>query len=136
MADDLAQETFVRAYRRIDTLKNTAQFSSWLYRIAYRSFLSEIRKKKLALSEDIDQHGPEDQGRPQSQSMQLQLDLEQAMGLCSETERAAIALCYAKGMSHQEAAQIMDVPLGTVKTHIARGKEKMRSRLTAWEGRV
>ncbi len=65
----------------------------------------------------------------------LVLDLERAMAGLTEAERAAIDLCYKKDMSHQEAAFVLDCPVGTVKTHILRGKEKLRRLLSAWAGR-
>ena len=60
----------------------------------------------------------------------LRLDLTEALESLSSSERAAVVLCCQNGLSHEEAAQVLDCPLGTVKTNILRGKEKLRRRLT------
>jgi RNA polymerase sigma factor (sigma-70 family) len=132
-ADDLAQETFLRAYLKLHTFRGESSLASWLYRVAYNVFLAEIRRRPPlrapagALSE------PE---TPRPREAALLLDLERAMSGLSEAERAAIDLCYKKDLSHQEAAYVLDCPVGTVKTHVLRGKEKLRRLLAPWAGKV
>jgi RNA polymerase sigma-70 factor (ECF subfamily) len=63
------------------------------------------------------------------------VDLERAMACLSDGERAAIAACYYADLSHEEAAQALGIPVGTVKTHVLRGKAKLKARLTAKESR-
>ena len=136
LADDLAQETFLQAYRKLPTFTgNAGQFKSWLYSIAYREFLQQRRsatrytdivtdyKQQFAiLHECYEQLSTE------------QLDLEQAMAKLDSGERAAISLCHSYGFSHAEAAAILELPVGTIKSRILRGKEKLRELLRETRG--
>jgi RNA polymerase sigma-70 factor, ECF subfamily len=137
LADDLAQETFLLAYRNLNSFRQEARFSTWLYRIAYNAFLADARKmKELPLPEDADadSFGPVDatEGRGVARSAALSIDLERAMSVLSDAERAAIVQCYHNDLTHEEAAVVLGCPVGTVKTHILRAKEKLRTRLGAW----
>ena len=62
----------------------------------------------------------------------LRLDMERALAVLTEGERAAIVQCYHNDLSHEEAAYVLDCPVGTIKTHILRGKAKLKARLAAW----
>lgn len=130
LADDLAQETFLRAYKNIGSYRGDAQFSTWLYRIAYNAFQSEARRRKEQVGLDEEQLAREPE--PRAPNLPLQQDLAAAMNKLPESERTAITLCCQTGMSHEEAAHVLDLPLGTVKTNVLRGKEKLRSLLSAW----
>jgi RNA polymerase sigma factor (sigma-70 family) len=136
-ADDLAQETFLLAYRNLKSFRQEAKFSTWLYRIAYNVFLADARKiKELPMPDDPDGETSEvpDTTTPESMSRQaaLSIDLERAMVVLSEAERAAIVQCYHNDLSHEEAALVLGCPVGTVKTHILRAKQKLKARLGAW----
>jgi RNA polymerase sigma-70 factor (ECF subfamily) len=67
----------------------------------------------------------DDRVAPQSDPA-LKLDLEKALALLRPPERSALTLCFALGMPHEEAAEVMKVPLGTLKSHVARGREKLK----------
>jgi RNA polymerase sigma factor (sigma-70 family) len=67
-----------------------------------------------------------------SHTVALSLDLQRALAQLSDAERQAIVLCHGAELSHAEAAQVLGWPLGTVKTHVLRGKEKLRASLAAW----
>lgn len=136
-ADDLAQETFLLAYRNLKSFRQEARFSTWLYRIAYNVFLADARKiKELPLPEEADADAmlpPEAEPAPSlSRQAALGIDLERAMRTLSEAERAAIVQCYHNDLSHEEAALVLGCPVGTVKTHILRAKQKLKTRLGAW----
>jgi RNA polymerase sigma factor (sigma-70 family) len=129
LADDLAQETFIEAYRKIGQF-GRGSFFGWLCAIAYSRYLMEARKKKLE---------PLDEGRdmadlaPEPETASLaRLDLEKAMGRLSPAQRAALTLCFALGFSHEEAATALDVPLGTLKSNVNRGREKLAAMLGVW----
>ena len=62
----------------------------------------------------------------------LAMDMQRAMAVLSDAERAAIVQCYHNDLSHEEAAQVLNCPVGTVKTHILRAKQKLKTRLAAW----
>ena len=137
-ADDLAQEAFLLAYRNLKSFRQEAKFSTWLYRIAYNVFLADARKmKELPLPEDADADTlPTLEASPAgslSHRAALDIDLERAMRGLSEAERAAIVQCYHNDLSHEEAALVLGCPVGTVKTHILRAKQKLKARLAAWD---
>jgi RNA polymerase sigma-70 factor (ECF subfamily) len=131
-ADDLAQETFLRAYRRLPSYQQRGSFGSWLFALSYRAFLSDKRRghwtREVAADESASAavgHGPD-----------AVLDIANAMASLRPEERAALSLCAQHGLSHEEAAQVLGFPVGTVKTHILRGKAKLRSPLAAYASRV
>jgi RNA polymerase sigma-70 factor (ECF subfamily) len=121
-ADDLAQETFLMAYRKLHTLKSTGSFVSWLHTIAYRQFLQFTRKhaRQQVMAE------PPEQSIDTRQAVDAEILLPRLMGLVSTGERACLTLAYAAGMSHPEIVEITGMRLGTVKSHIQRGKQKLQ----------
>ncbi|BDU19002.1 RNA polymerase sigma factor [Dyella sp. GSA-30] len=128
-ADDLAQETFMLAWRKLDQFRGEARFSSWLYRIAYTCFLQTRRSP-------VRHDGVDDETMEQLSAttggMDLRLDLERAMQRLSAAEQAVLLHCVQLGLSHEEAAYVLAMPLGTVKTHATRGKAKLKTWLAAW----
>jgi RNA polymerase sigma factor (sigma-70 family) len=130
LADDLGQETFLRAYKNIRSFRGEARFSTWLYRIAYNCFREEARKRKELVG--IDETQLEAEPDPQSVDPALKHDLMHALQLLPLHERSAILLCCQNGLSHNEAARVLDIPLGTVKTNVLRGREKLKKLLAAW----
>jgi len=130
LADDLGQETFLRAYKNIRSFRGEARFSTWLYRIAYNCFREEARKRKELVG--IDETRLEAEPDPQSVDPALKHDLMHALQLLPLHERSAILLCCQNGLSHNEAARVLDIPLGTVKTNVLRGREKLKKLLAAW----
>ena len=142
LADDLAQETFILAWRHLGSFRQEARFSTWLYRIATNCWLAHNRKRREELLGDrIDAVADgDDDTMPHIDDIQadhargatLKLDLERAMGALSEAERAAIVQCYHNDLTHEEAAYVLDCPIGTVKTHVLRGKQKLKAALAAY----
>jgi RNA polymerase sigma-70 factor (ECF subfamily) len=144
LADDLAQETFVLAWRNLKSFRQEAKFSTWLYRIATNCWLADARKRKEELlgDRDADVAGEEDDeavahglfgGESElERSATLQVDLARAMAVLSEGERAAIVQCYHNDLTHEEAAYVLGCPVGTVKTHVLRAKQKLKVALAAW----
>jgi len=130
LADDVAQETFLRAYQRIGTYRSEGGFDSWLFSIAYRAFASEKRRRHWS-AEEL-KEAPEAVEPDVRQANEAATDIARAMRQLREPERACLSLCYQWGMSHQEMADVLDYPVGTVKTHIARGKEKLRAHLSSY----
>lgn len=130
LADDLAQEAFLRAYKNIRSFRGEAKFSTWLYRIAYNCFREEARKRKELVG--IDERKLEAEQDPQTVDPALKHDLMHALQLLPLNERSAILLCCQNGLSHDEAARVLEIPLGTVKTNVLRGREKLKRSLAAW----
>jgi RNA polymerase sigma factor (sigma-70 family) len=126
-ADDLAQECFLQAWRKLEQFRFESKFSTWLYRIAYTCFLQSHRAKppeEMAMPDDLALHEASEE-----QNHGLVIDLQKAMAQLAVGERDAIMHCYHMDLSHEEAAQVLAMPLGTVKSHIQRGKEKLRALL-------
>jgi len=121
-ADDLAQDTFLLAYRKLHTLKSGAGLKSWLHSIAYRQFLQHGRKhaRQKVMSE------PPEQGHDPRQAVDAEILAPMLMARVNEHERACLTLAYAAGMSHPEICEITGLKLGTVKSHITRGKQKLQ----------
>ncbi len=130
LADDLAQETFLRAYKHLRSFRGEAKFSTWLYRIAYNCFREEARKRKELVG--IDETLLATQIDPQTSDPALKHDLMHALQLLPLAERSAILLCCQNGLSHDEAARVLEIPLGTVKTNVLRGREKLKKLLAGW----
>ena len=127
VADDLAQETFITAFEKLGAYKGSGSFSAWLFRIAYNRFLMHYRAAKRR--EQVNQ------SYSNEQSLRVnffdgisdeQLDLELALQKLKPEQAAAISLCHSFGYSHSEAAEILSLPIGTVKTNILRGKDHLR----------
>jgi len=142
LADDLAQETFVLAWRNLKSFRQEARFSTWLYRIATNCWLADARKRKETLLGDADADvagdGDEggvagDGGAPDhARGAALRIDMERAMAVLSEAESNEIVQSYHKDLSHEEAAFVLGCPVGTVKTHVHRAKQKLKAALASW----
>ena len=113
LAEDLAQDAFIRAFQKIGSFTGKGSFKSWLCSIAYNEFLERFKG-------DADEsEAPRDMGSV--------VDLDRALATLKEDERTAIVLCFSCGMSHSEAAEATGMPLGTVKSHVNRGREKLKA---------
>jgi RNA polymerase sigma-70 factor (ECF subfamily) len=145
LADDLAQDTFVLAWRNLKSFRQEARFSTWLYRIATNCWLAHTRKRREELLGDRDteiaDEDPDEEALPggaggdHAAEAPMKIDLERALARLSEGERAAIVQCYPHDLSHEEAAYVLGCPVGTVKTHVLRGKQKLKIALAAWAPR-
>jgi RNA polymerase sigma-70 factor (ECF subfamily) len=141
LADDLAQETFVLAWRNLGSFRQEARFSTWLYRIATNCWLAHGRKRREELLGDRDAQVPDDEGTADesaepgdhARAASLRIDMERALATLSEAERAAIVQCYHNDLSHEEAAYVLDCPVGTVKTHVFRARQKLKLALAAYQ---
>jgi RNA polymerase sigma factor (sigma-70 family) len=130
LADDLAQESFVKAWRSIGEFRGEASFRTWMYRIAYRTFLSEIRRNEPQ-TEEIEEHHIV--GHDAHEDREFMHDFDAAMAELSSAQRDAIHFALQRGFSHPEIAAIMELPIGTVKTHILRGRAKLQELLAHWQ---
>ena len=130
LADDLAQETFLKAWRKLSTFRGTAKFSTWLFGVACNEIRGAARKRKELSLEEMDAPRPEATSPAASTGSHLRLDLTEALKVLSSNERAAVLLCCQNGLSHEEAAQVLDCPLGTLKTNVLRGREKLKRQLS------
>lgn len=125
-ADDLAQEAFVRAYRSLGDFRGEASFRSWLYRIAYHSFLNDERARHAHTEFDEAVHSPIIDGAERRDDL---TDIERALARLTLRQQAVFDLHYRKGMAHNEIASALQVPLGTVKSDLTRGCARLRELL-------
>jgi RNA polymerase sigma-70 factor (ECF subfamily) len=123
-ADDLAQETFLRAWRRAGHYRGEGRYGAWLMRIAWTQFLAAHRAG--GRREAREATGPPEAAGDDPDAA---IDLERALAGLGERERAAALLCFGEGCSHGEAAAIMELPLGTLKSLVARARAGLIERL-------
>ncbi len=122
-SDDLAQETFLTAWTKASAFTGEGRYKGWLMRIAWRTFLMDARGRSRRLPE----HKGTGEAAEQADRSDAERDLivEDALSRLKEEDRAAVVLCLVLGHSHSEAARILDMPLGSVKTRVARGSAKL-----------
>ena len=131
LADDLAQETFLTAYRGLARYRGESAFPTWLLGIAHNHWRNARRRQRDHVALDADENAHPTVPAP-TRTTDLRHDLAAALGRLSPDEQTAVHLCYQQGLSHSEIAAVLDWPLGTVKTHLARGKDKLRQLLAVW----
>ncbi len=122
-ADELAQDTFLRAWIRAGDYRGSGSYAGWLYRIAWHLFLDQQRANNRRLARETHHAVGPDQAEPDAESM---IDAQRLLGLLDERSRAALLLCDGYGWSHSKAAAMLDIPLGTLKSLIGRAKLRLR----------
>lgn len=129
LADDLAQEAFIRAWQKLSTLRAPGAFGGWLRRIAVNVFLGHIRRSNPPIidSEAVNLTDVENGHRA------IHIDLENALARLKAEERICIVLAYGERMSHSEICSALAWPLGTVKSHISRGASRLRRLLKDYQ---
>lgn len=145
LAEDLAQEAFVRAFDRLEQYDPDYKFSSWLFKIAHNLTIDHLRKKEL---DTVSIHGAPDATTPDEQeatavtlesrderpderfeSQELGGEIEAAIDQLRPEYREAVLLRHVQGRPYREIADIMDLPLGTVKTYIHRARNELQEKL-------
>lgn len=123
-ADDVAQEVFVKAWRQRGQWRGDGVYRAWLMRIAWTSFATwhSARKRRAGEGEDLPDLG----AWPEAETA---IDVARAMAALDPRARAAAQLCFAEGCSHAEAATILELPLGTLKSLVARAKAQLAAAL-------
>lgn len=131
-ADDLAQEAFVRAWQRAADYRGQGSYAAWLMGIGWRLFLDQRRtaqrRQALAAGEESDRSVDPSAGSDAA------IDADRLLARLSVQERAALTLCFGHGWSHEEAARIMNVPLGTLKSFVLRGRAKAQRMIAEGSG--
>ncbi len=133
LADDLSQDAFLAAWQSIGTFRGESSFGTWICRIAARLYVKRWRydARHVLMAET-----PEPEGAASHEgASNARLDLDEAMVLLSAAERLCVSLCHGAGMSHSEAAEVLKSPLGTVKSHVKRGLDKLKVHLDPQGGR-
>jgi RNA polymerase sigma-70 factor, ECF subfamily len=140
-AEDIAQEAFIRAYVNIHTYDTNKKFSTWLYRIATNLSIDRIRKKKPDYFLDAEVSGTDgltmysqiasDTALPEDEleTREIQQEIQKEILKLPEKYRTVIVLKYIDELSLLEISEILNIPIGTVKTRIHRGREALRKQL-------
>ena len=143
VAEELAQETFVKAWKALARFDPERKFSSWIFKIAHNAALDALRRRKdEALSLDApfgDQEAPRElPADPRAEDPLERLTfrdagraLEEALGGLRVEYREILLLRFAEGLSYEEIAEVTGSPLGTVKVHIFRGRQELARRMRA-----
>lgn len=134
LSDDLAQETFLKAYLNVRSFRGVAKFSTWLYRIAYNEFCSWQRKTQheASLPDGLDENfdadyydASGDQCYSATDSVDTHIDVWRSMHVLSDTERTLVTLFYIQDYPLKKIMEITGLPEGTVKSYLSRAKAKL-----------
>jgi RNA polymerase sigma-70 factor (ECF subfamily) len=133
-ADDAAQDAFLTAFEQIAEFRGEGAFRTWVSRIAARAWARRWRREsRVDLTADPGELAPAELAAHAAAADQ-RIDLDEALKALSPAERVCVSLCYGAGLSHGEAAAALNAPLGTVKSHVKRGLDKLRQRLSPDDG--
>ena len=125
LSDDLAQETFIKAYIELRSFRGMSRFSTWLFRIGYNEFYSHKRSQHPTSSIE---NAPESPSMP-IDSSEISMDVKTAMAQLNETERTVVTLFYINDMPIKQIAAITGINQSTLRSHLHRAKEKMAKTL-------
>lgn len=128
-ADDLAQETFLRAYRELKRYRGASRLETWLLGIAFNLFRNDRRRRREA---PLDERTPEPVAPETGPLSDLRQDLAGALARLPDDQQLALRLSLHHSLTHEEIASTTGWPLGTVKTHLSRGKDRLQELLSAW----
>ncbi|HEV2262093.1 MAG TPA: sigma-70 family RNA polymerase sigma factor [Candidatus Rubrimentiphilum sp.] len=126
-AKDVAQEAFFKAFRSLRTFRPGAKFSTWLFAIAYHACCDRLNRRKRYSNEELPERadssaGPEAQAIASDEAQRLRA----AIALLPEKYRTVITLYHLQNRQYEEIAKVLEMPIGTVKTHLFRAKEQLR----------
>ncbi|MDE2481446.1 MAG: sigma-70 family RNA polymerase sigma factor [bacterium] len=133
-AKDATQEAFFKAYRSLRTFKLGAKFSTWIFSIAYHACCDRLNRRKRYSNEELPERADPAPG-PEREAIALDeaRRLRAAIDALPEKYRAVITLYHLQGKQYDEIAEVLGLPMGTVKTHLFRAKEQLRKLLGAQE---
>lgn len=131
LALDATQDTFINVFRRIDSFDGRAKFSTWLYRVAVNSCYDLLRKEQRRQTQPMPEHvDPADLSVDDDlEAVELRPELTRALGMIGEQFRDAIVLVDIEGLSIDEAADVLDVAPGTIKSRLYRGRRALAEHL-------
>jgi RNA polymerase sigma-70 factor (ECF subfamily) len=132
LADDLSQQVFLQGWRALRGLKSPGAFGGWLRRLAINVWLQHERAKRD--TSITDEHELEAVPAP-AESWTERIDLDSALATLPPDVRLCVVLAYSEGLSHGEISAVTALPLGTVKSHIARGAARLRELLQPYQPR-
>ncbi len=129
-AKDVTQETFIKVYKNRKSIDTEKNIKTWIFTIAtntaYDLFRSKKRKKEISLDKEDETISTLKAYYPEEG---LTSDVEKALSKINPEYKKVLILFYQQGFSYQEIADILSIPINTVKTHISRGKEQLKEKL-------
>ena len=129
LADDLAQDAFLAAFESVAEFRGEGTFAAWIKKIGARLYLKKVKREARMIFSDAAE-GIEPAARLDTPGdAASRIDLDEALKSLSRGERLCVSLCYGADWSHAEAAEALNIPIGTVKSHVRRGLDKLRARL-------
>ncbi|PHY19985.1 RNA polymerase sigma factor [Caulobacter sp. BP25] len=128
-ADDLAQDAFITGFEQVAEFRGEGTFAGWIKKIAARLYLKKVKREARLIFSDTIEPAEELGGRDASGDAASRIDLDDALKALSRGERLCVSLCYGADWSHAEAAEALNLPIGTVKSHVKRGLDKLRAKL-------
>lgn len=131
--DDIVQEVFIKIFRALGDFRGESRLSTWIYRIARNEALNAVDRRKPAVIPIEDCMELPDSGESPDESLRRRMSrerLDRFLDRLDEKQRVAIELRYIGDKSYEEIAEIMEIPLGTVKTHIYRAKLSLKRMMT------
>lgn len=135
LADDIAQDALVNAYVASASFRGAARFSTWLFRIAYNCFIDRMRGRRL---QTAPLESPAAQAVPGPEAADGRFrheDLHRAIGMLPDKERAALLLFYMEDKPVKEVAEILEMPAGSVRAYLTRGRQHVKEYLEKWKTR-
>ncbi|MEA2718362.1 MAG: hypothetical protein QOJ39_226 [Candidatus Eremiobacteraeota bacterium] len=130
-AQDATQEAFFKAYRALNTFRPGAKFSTWIFTICYRLCCDRLAKRKRFSNDELpDRADPSAGPAALAERNDEALRLRAAIDDLPEKYRTVVTLYHLQGKQYEEIASVLNLPLGTVKTHLFRAKEQLRKALT------
>ena len=135
LADDIAQDALVNAYVASASFRGAARFSTWLFRIAYNCFIDRMRGRRLQTA-PLDTPAARAVPGPEAADGRFRHeDLHRAIGMLPDKERAALLLFYMEDKPVKEVAAILEMPAGSVRAYLTRGRQHVKEYLEKWKTR-
>jgi RNA polymerase sigma-70 factor (ECF subfamily) len=132
-ADDIAQDAFLVGFEQIADYRGEGAFGGWIKKTAARLYLRKVKRdSRFVLTDTVEDAAPVSLDGPGAAANRM--DLDEALKGLSKAERLCVSLCYGADWSHAEAAEVLNIPLGTVKSHVKRGLDKLRARMAPPSG--
>ncbi|WP_310210905.1 RNA polymerase sigma factor [Caulobacter sp. BE264] len=128
-ADDLAQDAFMAGFEQVAEFRGDGTFGAWIKKIAARLYLKRVKREARLIFSDNVEPLEEISVKDASGDAASRIDLDEALKSLSRGERLCVSLCYGADWSHGEAAEALNIPIGTVKSHVKRGLDKLRAKL-------
>jgi RNA polymerase sigma factor (sigma-70 family) len=128
-ADDLVQVAVERALRHLDQWQDGTRLDSWMFRIMKNAWIDEVRARGRRDEVLAPEEAGEHVGHCETGSRDIRLSIEKAMGRLPEDQRLAVSLVLVEGLPYKEAAQVLEIPIGTLTSRLARGRDALQAML-------